>query len=145
MSGYPGFGYFNDDGLNNSYFDGHRRIHDFHGKRRFYVSMSSQALKPPSSQALKLLVLAGKIFVGGLHSSTSVNSLSDYFSRFGRIAECLVMRDPKTNMPRGFGFVTFDDPAAVDAVLRHHFHILDGKRVSSHCIVCYFHLHLDRS
>uniref|UniRef100_A0A8C3W952 Musashi RNA binding protein 2 n=1 Tax=Catagonus wagneri TaxID=51154 RepID=A0A8C3W952_9CETA len=56
-------------------------------------------------------------------------SLRDYFSKFGEIRECMVMRDPTTKRSRGFGFVTFADPASVDKVLGQPHHELDSKTI----------------
>uniref|UniRef100_A0AAY4CFB4 RRM domain-containing protein n=1 Tax=Denticeps clupeoides TaxID=299321 RepID=A0AAY4CFB4_9TELE len=53
--------------------------------------------------------------------------LRDYFSKFGEIRECMVMRDPTTKRSRGFGFVTFADAASVDKVLAQPHHELDSK------------------
>ncbi|KAJ7308899.1 hypothetical protein JRQ81_008175 [Phrynocephalus forsythii] len=58
---------------------------------------------------------------------SSSNNLRDYFSKFGDIRECMVMRDPTTKRSRGFGFVTFADPASVDKVLAQPHHELDSK------------------
>nr|XP_012612027.1 RNA-binding protein Musashi homolog 2 isoform X2 [Microcebus murinus] len=69
----------------------------------------------------------GKMFIGGLSWQTSPDSLRDYFSKFGEIRECMVMRDPTTKRSRGFGFVTFADPASVDKVLGQPHHELDSK------------------
>ncbi|XP_029884541.1 RNA-binding protein Musashi homolog 2 isoform X8 [Harpia harpyja] len=69
----------------------------------------------------------GKMFIGGLSWQTSPDSLRDYFSKFGEIRECMVMRDPTTKRSRGFGFVTFADPASVDKVLAQPHHELDSK------------------
>uniref|UniRef100_A0A3B1J4D9 Musashi RNA binding protein 2 n=1 Tax=Astyanax mexicanus TaxID=7994 RepID=A0A3B1J4D9_ASTMX len=55
--------------------------------------------------------------------------LRDYFSKFGEIRECMVMRDPTTKRSRGFGFVTFADAASVDKVLAQPHHELDSKTV----------------
>ncbi|KAF6095541.1 musashi RNA binding protein 2 [Phyllostomus discolor] len=41
----------------------------------------------------------------------------------------MVMRDPTTKRSRGFGFVTFADPASVDKVLGQPHHELDSKTV----------------
>ncbi|KAL2095363.1 hypothetical protein ACEWY4_010082 [Coilia grayii] len=71
----------------------------------------------------------GKMFIGGLSWQTSPDSLRDYFSKFGEIRECMVMRDPTTKRSRGFGFVTFADAASVDKVLAQTHHELDSKTI----------------
>ncbi|XP_028838412.1 RNA-binding protein Musashi homolog 2-like isoform X2 [Denticeps clupeoides] len=71
----------------------------------------------------------GKMFIGGLSWQTSPDSLRDYFSRFGEVRECMVMRDPTTKRSRGFGFVTFADAASVDKVLAQPHHELDSKTI----------------
>ncbi|XP_060613062.1 RNA-binding protein Musashi homolog 2 isoform X14 [Anolis sagrei] len=71
----------------------------------------------------------GKMFIGGLSWQTSPDNLRDYFSKFGDIRECMVMRDPTTKRSRGFGFVTFADPASVDKVLAQPHHELDSKTI----------------
>nr|XP_061801320.1 RNA-binding protein Musashi homolog 2 isoform X4 [Nerophis lumbriciformis] len=71
----------------------------------------------------------GKMFIGGLSWQTSPESLRDYFSKFGEIRECMVMRDPTTKRSRGFGFVTFTDAASVEKVLAQQHHELDSKTI----------------
>jgi RNA-binding protein Musashi len=56
-------------------------------------------------------------------------SLHDYFSQFGEVQECTVMRDSATGRSRGFGFLTFKDPKTVNTVMVKE-HFLDGKIVS---------------
>uniref|UniRef100_A0A669BBX6 RNA-binding protein Musashi homolog 2 n=1 Tax=Oreochromis niloticus TaxID=8128 RepID=A0A669BBX6_ORENI len=63
-----------------------------------------------------------------IHNMTR-DSLRDYFSKFGEIRECMVMRDPTTKRSRGFGFVTFTDAASVDKVLAQQHHELDSKTI----------------
>ncbi|KAL8199210.1 UNVERIFIED_CONTAM: hypothetical protein K2H54_037381 [Gekko kuhli] len=75
----------------------------------------------------------GKMFIGGLSWQTSPDNLRDYFSKFGDIRECMVMRDPTTKRSRGFGFVTFADPASVDKVLAQPHHELDSKTLTGNC------------
>ncbi|XP_007420446.2 RNA-binding protein Musashi homolog 2-like, partial [Python bivittatus] len=72
---------------------------------------------------------SSKMFIGGLSWQTSPDNLRDYFSKFGDIRECMVMRDPTTKRSRGFGFVTFADPASVDKVLAQPHHELDSKTI----------------
>ena len=58
-----------------------------------------------------------------------VESLKEYFSKFGPVAEAMVMRDPTTKHSRGFGFVTFADTEAVEKVIQFGIHNLDGKKI----------------
>ncbi|KAL8180593.1 UNVERIFIED_CONTAM: Chromatin assembly complex, subunit 3 [Gekko kuhli] len=67
------------------------------------------------------------MFIGGLSWQTTQEGLREYFSQFGEVKECLVMRDPLTKRSRGFGFVTFMDQAGVDKVLAQSRHELDSK------------------
>ncbi|KAJ4996190.1 hypothetical protein K4K48_008930 [Colletotrichum sp. SAR 10_66] len=68
----------------------------------------------------------GKMFIGGLNWETTDQSLRDYFSQFGEVVECTVMRDSSTGRSRGFGFLTFRDPKTVNIVMVKE-HFLDGK------------------
>ncbi|KAG6358872.1 hypothetical protein INS49_012391 [Diaporthe citri] len=67
-----------------------------------------------------------KMFIGGLNWETTDESLRDYFSQFGEVTECTVMRDGATGRSRGFGFLTFKDPKTVNVVMVKE-HYLDGK------------------
>lgn len=55
-------------------------------------------------------------------------SLKEYFSKFGEVQECTVMRDGASGRSRGFGFLTFKDPRTVNVVMVKE-HYLDGKIV----------------
>ncbi|KAK9466975.1 hypothetical protein V1512DRAFT_262811 [Lipomyces arxii] len=68
----------------------------------------------------------GKMFIGGLNWDTTDESLNKYFSQFGEVTECQVMRDPSTGRSRGFGFLTFRDSKCVNTVMVKE-HYLDGK------------------
>ncbi|PYH84924.1 RNA-binding domain-containing protein [Aspergillus uvarum CBS 121591] len=70
--------------------------------------------------------MARKMFIGGLNWETTDQSLKDYFSQFGEVQECTVMRDSATGRSRGFGFLTFRDPKTVNTVMVKE-HYLDGK------------------
>jgi RNA-binding protein Musashi len=62
--------------------------------------------------------------------------LRNYFSEFGKVDACTIVRvaDDKS---RGFAFLTFEDPASVNAVMiREHF--LDGT--SERPSMPYYHL-----
>lgn len=85
------------------------------------------------------------MFIGGLNWETTdrkltlnlslsiyfngtLESLKEYFSQFGEVHECTVMRDGATGRSRGFGFLTFSDPRTVNIVMVKE-HYLDGKIV----------------
>merc|ERR1719482_2262684 len=70
-----------------------------------------------------------KIFVGGLAHETTEGDFTNYFGQYGAVVDCVIMCDPHTRKPRGFGFVTYDTTAAVDRACVNKFHELNGKRV----------------
>jgi len=71
----------------------------------------------------------GKMFIGGLSWQTTPESVREYFSQFGDVAEVMVMKDPATRRSRGFGFITFTNPGSVNKVLSYPAHQLDGKLI----------------
>ncbi|XP_071450449.1 heterogeneous nuclear ribonucleoprotein 27C isoform X3 [Hetaerina americana] len=70
-----------------------------------------------------------KLFVGGLSWETNQDTLQRYFSRYGEVIDCVVMKNSETGRSRGFGFVTFSDPANVAIVLQNGPHQLDGRTI----------------
>eukprot|EP01036_Dinobryon_divergens_P012365 gene12365-16654_t len=70
----------------------------------------------------------GKVFVGGLSWQTTEEGLRYYFEKFGELCDAALMTDKRTGQPRGFGFVTYKDPAAADLVLGQE-HTIDGRLV----------------
>ncbi|KAH9040886.1 hypothetical protein EDB83DRAFT_2267854, partial [Lactarius deliciosus] len=67
------------------------------------------------------------MFVGGLSWDTTDEGLRNYFSEFGKVDACTIVRDAD-GKSRGFAFLTFEEPASVNAVMiREHF--LDGKAI----------------
>ncbi|KAG2285692.1 hypothetical protein Bca52824_045296 [Brassica carinata] len=77
----------------------------------------------------------GKLFIGGISWDTDENLLREYFSNYGEVSQVTVMREKATARPRGFGFVSFSDPAVIDRVLQTKHHIdnrdVDVKRAMS--------------
>ncbi|KAJ9103235.1 hypothetical protein QFC21_002658 [Naganishia friedmannii] len=65
------------------------------------------------------------MFIGGLNWETTDEGLSAYFSQFGVVKDCCIMRDP-TGRSRGFAFLTFADPSVIPDVLKRD-HNVDGK------------------
>ncbi|XP_058857165.1 RNA-binding motif protein, X chromosome-like isoform X1 [Acipenser ruthenus] len=72
----------------------------------------------------------GKLFVGGLNTETNEKALEQYFTKYGRVVEVLLMKDRETNKSRGFAFVTFENPAdAKDAAREMNGKTLEGKPI----------------
>jgi RNA-binding protein Musashi len=69
------------------------------------------------------------MLTGSVADKIISDGLKHYFSQFGKVNYCLIMRDPTTQRSRGFAFLTFDDPKAVNSVMVKE-HFLDGKIVS---------------
>lgn len=69
---------------------------------------------------LLLPVISGLTLAEGLHA---------YFSQFGEVKDCCIMRDP-SGRSRGFAFLTFADPSVIPGVLNKD-HNVDGKIVRS--------------
>ena len=44
-----------------------------------------------------------KLFIGGLSINTTDESLRQFYSQFGQLDDCVVMRDPQTKRSRCFG------------------------------------------
>jgi RNA-binding protein Musashi len=69
-----------------------------------------------------------KIFVGGVSQEATEQDFKQFFMQFGRVVDATLMIDKDTGRPRGFGFVTFDSEAAVEATLSRPLEIL-GKPI----------------
>ena len=59
-----------------------------------------------------------------------------YFSQFGEVIDCVVMKNSGTNRSRGFGFVTFEDPSRIEAVLARYNNDSDHNKKNT--IACIF-------
>jgi RNA recognition motif-containing protein len=54
-----------------------------------------------------------KLFIGGLSLNTTDETLHSFYSQYGQLVDCIVMRDSATKRSRGFGFVSFATKAEV--------------------------------
>eukprot|EP00445_Apocalathium_hangoei_P091447 CAMPEP_0204230560 /NCGR_PEP_ID=MMETSP0361-20130328/88060_1 /ASSEMBLY_ACC=CAM_ASM_000343 /TAXON_ID=268821 /ORGANISM="Scrippsiella Hangoei, Strain SHTV-5" /LENGTH=97 /DNA_ID=CAMNT_0051199617 /DNA_START=95 /DNA_END=384 /DNA_ORIENTATION=- len=71
-----------------------------------------------------------KLFLGGVSPNTQKEDLEAHFGQYGTITDSVVMF--KDGRHRGFGFVTFAEDEAADAVLAEpqviHERVIDVKR-----------------
>jgi RNA recognition motif-containing protein len=58
-----------------------------------------------------------KLFVGAIKEGLGEEHLKEYFGKYGKIEDCVIMKDKDSNKSRGFGFVTFDDYDPVDKIV----------------------------
>ncbi|XP_056610276.1 heterogeneous nuclear ribonucleoprotein A3 isoform X1 [Triplophysa dalaica] len=70
-----------------------------------------------------------KLFIGGLSFETTEESLLAHFEQWGKLTDCVVMRDPGSKRSRGFGFVTYSCGVEVDAAMEARPHKVDGRVV----------------
>ena len=67
-----------------------------------------------------------KLFLGGLNHSTSEDGLRNHFEKYGKLVDVAVMRFPKTNRSRGFGFITYSTASEADVALEEQPHTIDN-------------------
>lgn len=72
-----------------------------------------------------------KLFIGGLNYSTTDEALNEYFSKYGELVDCVVMKFRDTKRSRGFGFVTYAEVEQVDACQAARPHTIDGTKVET--------------
>ena len=72
-----------------------------------------------------------KIFIGGLNKKTTDDTLKEHFSQYGELTDTVVMKDPETQVSRGFGFVTYATDEQVDACQLARPHTIDGRTVET--------------
>lgn len=62
-----------------------------------------------------------KLFVGAIKEGLTDEHLKEYFGKYGKIEDCIVMKDKESGKPRGFGFVSFDDYDPIDKIVCKYF------------------------
>jgi hypothetical protein len=92
--------------------------HDRHGLR-----MGQD--KARRMKRLKTQNAGAKVFVGGLCSKTTDESLMAAFSHFGNVANASVLVDSQSRRSRGFGYVTF--AGEVPEGVSDRDHLVDGR------------------
>ncbi len=62
--------------------------------------------------------MSKKLFVGSLSWNTTDAGLREAFEPFGEVSDAKVITDRETGRSRGFGFVTFANPAEGTAAIQ---------------------------
>lgn len=71
-----------------------------------------------------------KVFVGGLAWETPTEKMRAYFEQFGEILEAVIISDKHTGKSKGYGFVTFRDPAAASRACQNPNPFIDGRKAN---------------
>src|SRR5678810_536143 len=83
-----------------------------------------------SVEAAKELVMAQKLFIGGLAFSTSTERLREVFAAAGQVESAAVVTDRDTGRSRGFGFVEMATAEEADkAIQQFHGKDLGGRQL----------------
>ncbi|KAG2673540.1 hypothetical protein I3843_13G084600 [Carya illinoinensis] len=64
------------------------------------------------------MVFYSSFFCLGLSFFTTNEKLKALFSPFGEVTEARLVKDPRTQRPKGFGFVTFDSEVEAQNALK---------------------------
>ena len=58
-----------------------------------------------------------KLFIGGLNYKTKDDGLMEFYSQWGELTDCVVMKDGQTGRSRGFGFIPYSHSSMVDEAM----------------------------
>jgi len=89
-------------------------------------ALAPGAVKPGGNETCPML-RPTKLFIGGITRNTTTKQLRDHFTKYGRVLDCVAMRQGD-GRPRGFGYVTLDSSAAADDAMAVA-QVIDGRVV----------------
>ncbi|XP_052812525.1 heterogeneous nuclear ribonucleoprotein A1-like isoform X2 [Mya arenaria] len=73
-----------------------------------------------------------KVFVGGLDAKTTEDTLKEYFSSYGTIENCEIMKERnQAAKSKGFGFITFNNTETIDEIQKNRPHEVDGRKIET--------------
>ena len=72
-----------------------------------------------------------KMFAGNLHKDTTQEALKAFFSEFGEVEQCYCAMNKATGKCKGYGFVTYLQSEAVDAIQSSRPHTLLDREVDT--------------
>eukprot|EP00916_Digyalum_oweni_P001820 GHVL01003496.1.p1 GENE.GHVL01003496.1~~GHVL01003496.1.p1 ORF type:complete len:253 (+),score=29.46 GHVL01003496.1:106-864(+) len=70
-----------------------------------------------------------RIFVTKLPFDLSSDDLKQFFEQFGEVVDAYVPKNPLSTLNKGFGFVSFANPASVHQVTEVPCHMIKGRQV----------------
>jgi len=73
----------------------------------------------------------GALYIACLATVTDESEIKKRFSKYGKVLECTLVRDPRTKDSRGFGFVTMEtDEGATACIENLHDTEIDGHKIT---------------
>ena len=73
--------------------------------------------------------LRNRLFIGGLQARVDEMTLLQYFSQFGEIIKAQVMRCPRRNISKGYGFITCKKVSTAKKIINYPNHMLLGRGI----------------
>lgn len=86
---------------------------------------------PPSQHTERAPLSRRKLFIGGISWNTTDEDFRAFFSKFGVLEDCIVMRVRETRASRGFGFVVYEDAESALTIIQDRTLELDGRIIDS--------------
>nr|CAD2157363.1 unnamed protein product [Meloidogyne enterolobii] len=71
-----------------------------------------------------------RIFIGNLASELEEFTIYKYCSAYGEIVKCQIMKEPKTDKSRGFGFITYAQTSSSEAILDARPHYIGHHKIN---------------
>ncbi|KAI1701185.1 RNA recognition motif domain-containing protein [Ditylenchus destructor] len=71
-----------------------------------------------------------RLFVGGLSKFTTIESMNEYFRKFGNVSNCGIKINKETGLLTNFGYVEFEFAEQAKIALNSFTHVIDGKEIS---------------
>ena len=72
-----------------------------------------------------------KLFIGGISLDTTDDGMNKYFSKYGKITDCVVIKEKSSGRSKGFGFVTYETEEEADKCMADRPHSLDGRTIDA--------------
>jgi RNA-binding protein Musashi len=91
------------------------------------LSTETDAINESTS---KMAHPTNRIFIGNLASELEEFTIFKYCSAYGEISKCQIMKDPKTDQSRGFGFITYAQSTSAQAILDARPHYIGHHKIN---------------
>uniref|UniRef100_T1DJ87 RRM domain-containing protein n=1 Tax=Psorophora albipes TaxID=869069 RepID=T1DJ87_9DIPT len=70
-----------------------------------------------------------KLFVGNIPWTVGHRELRNYFAQFGKVSWAQVIFDRRTGLSKGYGFVSYQKPSALENLDKKQKHVLEQSPI----------------